>query len=554
MLHRASKRLRVVLLALWILGAWLWLARVSSSRPSSRSGLSNTGAVHISEHQTLKDHPIQALVRTAETDFERLLARQSQAFEEAASEYVRRYQRQPPPGFENWYGFAASHNSPIIDEFDVINETLAPFWSLSGAEVKRRLSHVRRNGWAIDHCGVRDGRLTPGCESLGEELLALLKDTDVVTNIAELDMLINVLDEPRVLTSPTATANGGLDSEGDLTRTDNSHSRVWEKLLAACGYPYDSEFNRKFDGERQARRMSLNFANQSSDTRDLCQHPEYEHMHGLWDSPVNFNTIDLALPILSSAVLSTMGDVPIPAAVYTSSAFTYDEAEDFPWADKSAGLYWAGKTTGSLQGANVEDWKQHHRQRFVTMANNTSSEPHLYLKTSEDGPRWQQHISILRNGPLYNVYFTDVVQTIDNETEAAVRQHFSIHEPDSREEAFKYTLTFDLDGNGHSGRFYRLLNSRSLPLKQTVLREWHDERLQPWLHYVPISLGMEELPEVVRYLSSEHEGREIAAMIAEKGRLWSSRAMRPVDQAIYLYRLMLELARLQDPGRPASQH
>lgn len=554
MLPRASKRLKVFLLALWIFGVWIWLTHVSSPRLSSHSGYWDLEAIYIPEHEVLDEHPVRKLFRTAEADFERLLARQSQTFEMAASEYFRRYHRQPPPGFEKWYVYAMSHDSPIIDEFDIINEALTPFWSSSGAEVKRRLSHVRKNGRAIDYCGLKDGHLTAGCESLGEELLALLGGTDILADIGDLDMLINVLDEPRILARPNDNVNYGLGGgEGDLNWRDSSQSRVWDKLVSGCRHAHDPDSNWNPYAEREARKASLEFLNQMSDAGDLCRHPEYEHLHGLWDSPVNFNTIDLAVPILSSAVLSTMRDIPIPAAVYTSSAFTYDENEDIRWDDKIAGLYWAGKTTGSLQGVTHEDWKQHHRQRFVTLANSISTEPHLYLQALENGEKRQRHTSILRNGPLYKVYFTDVVQTIDNDTEAAVRKHFDIHEADLREEAFKYTLTFDLDGNGHSGRFYRLLNSRSLPLKQTVLREWHDERLQPWLHYVPISLGLEELPEVVRYLTSEQEGRDIAAVMAEKGRLWSLRALRPVDQAIYLYRLMLELARLQDPDRPASK-
>lgn len=64
---------------------------------------------------------------------------------------------------------------------------------------------------------------------------------------------------------------------------------------------------------------------------------------------------------------------------------------------------------------------------------------------------------------------------------------------------------------------------------------------------------MEELPEVVRYLTEEDEGRELAQRLAEKGREWTKRALRPVDQVVYLFRLMLELARVQDPARQASQ-
>ena len=63
---------------------------------------------------------------------------------------------------------------------------------------------------------------------------------------------------------------------------------------------------------------------------------------------------------------------------------------------------------------------------------------------------------------------------------------------------------------------------------------------------------MDELPEVVRYLTVEDEGKEIAALLADEGRQWSLRSLRPVDQAIYLYRLMLELSRLQDPSRLAD--
>ena len=51
-----------------------------------------------------------------------------------------------------------------------------------------------------------------------------------------------------------------------------------------------------------------------------------------------------------------------------------------------------------------------------------------------------------------------------------------------RDEALRSRPVFDMDGNGISGRrCYKLLASRSTPLKQTILREWHDDRLVPWL-------------------------------------------------------------------------
>jgi hypothetical protein len=57
------------------------------------------------------------------------------------------------------------------------------------------------------------------------------------------------------------------------------------------------------------------------------------------------------------------------------------------------------------------------------------------------------------NYSLYNLHFTDVIQSADRTMDDAVRAYCNIQDVEPRKEAFRYTLTFDLDGNGHSGRF-----------------------------------------------------------------------------------------------------
>lgn len=84
-----------------------------------------------------------------------------------------------------------------------------------------------------------------------------------------------------------------------------------------------------------------------------------------------------------------------------------------------------------------------------------------------------------------------------------------------------------------------------------MLREWHDERLWPWVHYIPVSLGMEEVPEVVRYFTSSKEGRERAGSIARNGKEWFGRAFREVDLGVWVWRVLLEVGRVGDPGRDA---
>jgi hypothetical protein len=63
---------------------------------------------------------------------------------------------------------------------------------------------------------------------------------------------------------------------------------------------------------------------------------------------------------------------------------------------------------------------------------------------------------------------------------------------------------------------------------------------------------MEELPELVSYLILSELGQSRAKEIADQGSKWFLEAFREVDTSIYLYRLLLELARLQDPRREAS--
>ena len=181
---------------------------------------------------TISEHPIKILARKAEIDFDGLLARQSNTFELATSEYMHRYKRHPPPGFEIWYDFAMQHDSMIIDEFDIINETLAPFWSLSGAEVRRRLNTAR--GPLISHCQPSERQHQDGCEALGGEVLHLLQKAGVLAHLPEMNVLINEMDEPRMLRGGDDGSVELNDSDGLLDWKDLSHRQVWNEITASC--------------------------------------------------------------------------------------------------------------------------------------------------------------------------------------------------------------------------------------------------------------------------------------------------------------------------------
>ena len=113
----------------------------------------------------------------------------------------------------------------------------------------------------------------------------------------------------------------------------------------------------------------------------------------------------------------------------------------------------------------------------------------------------------------------------------------------------------DVDGAGFSGRFLPFLQSKSLPFKAALFREWYDSRITAWKHFVPIDLRLHGLWSTLGYFgggwgdSSEDKGLREAEKIAEGGREWAGKVLRKEDMEIYFFRLLLEWGRLTDDRR-----
>lgn len=63
----------------------------------------------------------------------------------------------------------------------------------------------------------------------------------------------------------------------------------------------------------------------------------------------------------------------------------------------------------------------------------------------------------------------------------------------SPQEAAKYKFNLDVDGNGWSSRFRRLLTSSSVVMKSTIFPEWNYDFLIPWYHYVPVQVDYSDV-------------------------------------------------------------
>ncbi|UKZ50390.1 hypothetical protein TrVGV298_004650 [Trichoderma virens] len=496
-----------------------------------------------------REHPVEGLVRSGKANFKSLLKTQSKTYKEAVEEYQRRYYAAPPPGFEAWYEFAVRQKSPIIDDFDAIHHAISPFWNLSGKRVIETMNqiHFAQNS-EMWFCNFNGESATTDCahayrvfdRHLGFLLDRLFQGLDGA--LPDVKFLVNHFDEPRILI-PTWGAEESRNHP-QLNITNMSHQPIWNEVTKFCA---SKDIGKKAKTQSSAKVFDLPFVMDQSFAMNLCEHPEYRNMHGLFMSPVSFSLVEGFVPALSTGSPSTMGDILLPSPAYIEGEFVYDDSKEVGWDEKRNNLYWAGSTTGGF--ATDANWANYQRQRFVKLAQNLERREYYYLR--EMGGIIQRVASSFLNGRLFDVAFTRIFQC-DRKYCRDQKRFFKVGGWADKDKALKSRLVFDLDGNGISGRYYKLLASKSAPMKQTLLREWHDDRLVPWVHYIPVSQSLEELPELVFYLTSTEAGQKRAREIAEQSRDWFFQALREKDMAVYMYRLLLELARLQDPNREAG--
>jgi hypothetical protein len=149
-------------------------------------------------------------------------------------------------------------------------------------------------------------------------------------------------------------------------------------------------------------------------------------------------------------------------------------------------------------------------------------------------------------------------------------EHFKWVKSVSLTSQFKSKYLVDVDGHSFSGRWHAFLQSKSLGLKATIFREWHDSRLLAWRHFVPVDNRYDDLYALLTYFigygkpyqHNSNEGSEglnsqvfiaphdkEAQKIARQGREWANKVLRREDIEVYMFRLLLEYGRLIDDNR-----
>ncbi|KAL4810716.1 hypothetical protein BDV18DRAFT_149902 [Aspergillus unguis] len=474
-------------------------------------------------------HPISALVEDAEQQFNQLLERQSRTLSEAVNEYRRRYNMHPPPHFDKWFKLAQSQGVELIDEYDTIYHSLLPFWALSPQTIRARTREALGYDNALFGVLIRDGKVTLA-EGLNEEhewqrdaTLGMLKS--FVQYLPDMDLAFNAHDEPRVIVPsedlqrlvakakdsaiPNAfqkpsLVNGWSNRPSDLNKGDRidevrttrfnkiSHQPAWTSSRISC--PVDSpvrslEEDTPDDTTGYAL-GELGFIYNTTASSDVCSSPSLRNTYGFFDRPNVFAVVQDLFPVFSQSKVSTFQDILYPSPWYWAKKVPYIKEKDYAWDEKADKLYWRGSTTGGFSKGG--GWRRHHRQSMVSNTNALRSA--IVLAEANDGNWEPKEVDRSSYSGLFDVHFTSVGQCDRNDC-AAQMEYFKIAETVEQQDAWAYKYLIDIDGNAFSGRYHAFLESNSLVCKVGLFREWHDERLKPWLHYVPLSLKGDEFEE-----------------------------------------------------------
>ena len=601
--QRAAMRMRkrqLALLALLLFFAFLTILRlrnpdVTATLPSLRKP-SKTSAPEpppqIAQDVSPDAHPALQLINLAQKEADKMMKGQSKTIEDAVAEYRRRYGIHPPPNFDKWYSFAEGKGVQLIDEYDNIQQALRPFWGLPPATIRARVAEAVGFDNALMGFAIRGGRLVHRVRPHDYKDMAEWQDkatkemlAGFVQHLPDMDLVFNLHDEPRVIiphedlerlvdnavskaqpaaagvADPRATwserpadmHDGANFPEVRITRFNRfAHQPTWTNSRISCApsSAARSLYESAADDPSSYSFSDLGLVGNHTAFSDICHAPSLRASFGFFDRPNAFDVTHDLLPVFSQSKVSSFQDILYPSPWYWAKKVPYNDKDDPPWQDKTPKLYWRGSTTGGF--SRDGGWRRQHRQQIVRTVNAPDGKTAIY----EDGsfaPGAAAAPALAEAPPppcppLCDVRFSHVGQCDPGDCDAQ-REFFEIAPKAHEADAWRHRYLLDVDGNAYSGRFYAFLRSRCQIFKMALFREWHQDWLRPWLHYVPLSLKGGEWVELLRFFDREEAGRVAAQAMAEASRDWAQKVLRNEDFEVWFFRLLLEYGRLVDDDR-----
>ncbi|EAT79859.2 hypothetical protein SNOG_12561 [Parastagonospora nodorum SN15] len=552
------------------------------------------------------NHPIATLIELAAVQHEtwESQAHRSKSLAEAAAHYRRRYKRDPPPNFDKWHRFAVQRSSIVIDDYDNIEEDLAPFSSFNPDDLRLRTATVLATNTDVGGIRIRDGKaeaisevpeehrwVIEGAVIMIQEFAEFLPDMDLAMNLHDecrvavpYDHLRNALENPQPYPTPDPSKpSQDFSSERakkwpsiEDVRTDPQFFEDARpptfQTYGSIACPPDSRARKERHWQTKGfcskciepHSMGAFVANWTL-AADPCHQPDIANLHGMHLSPSTMMGTHDVVPIFSQSRAPGYIDIRYPSPWNYLDKTKYEFDEKFPdphFHDKEDILFWRGMTNEGVTTAGT--WKGMLRQRLVHLVNNETSRHPIMLPKGDHSGNLEYAMKRTRDIKKYlatklDARFVDKIVSCAGQDCTDQRREFWLANDIDIRRHWRYRYLFDADGPGFSPRFIPFLRSNSVVFKSALFREWYEGRLTAWKHFVPVDLRLHDLFSSLAYFGGygvEDRNKRMmqgkpkeAEKIARDGKVWTEKVLRKEDMEVYMFRLLLEWGRLTDDRR-----
>ncbi|RSH91311.1 hypothetical protein EHS25_009610 [Saitozyma podzolica] len=561
-------------------------------------------------------HPLELLVERGK----RLAAEQEakirevQTLEDAVDEYEREYGMKPPKGFDKWFRFTQSSSPPTIVSPALLPYAHNPLLSFLGLPtdiVRERVDEVRQKGEIFSFTFVPDGQGDEGTACSSEEdwypedwhtrgkgrvrvrgpaswlwrcnntltmllpILPLMPD-ELFTQDPPVELAFSMSDGPRGMVHNTVR-----DRSESLGRA----GKVWPKAQL-----YKAEQNMRWTygwgwscpegtplktqntdlvlndlspvqvpfGEKGAGSAPKSFIADFDMAANFCNNPDLMGLHHILLSEKHRAAVDLVPVVMTCRVMwnSDVLGVPLDGV--------HETVEYVPWEKKDiAKAFWRGTSTG-LHHNKETPWRSSQRDRLHFFAHNTStaSTPILVDRTKSGGRLELEEWSVKElNEKWLDIGLSGGPAQCNQEdgTCDVMAKEIDFMDRVRKEDSVKYKFAVDVDGNGWSSRFRRLLASNNVVFKSTLYPEWFSAQLIPWYHYVPLKLDYSDMHDIMAFFNGSPDGTapgrdDLAKEIAANGLKFTQERWRMEDMQSFMYLLVLEYWRVWSDDREANAY
>ncbi|KAJ7845463.1 hypothetical protein B0H13DRAFT_2095172 [Mycena leptocephala] len=523
---------------------------------------------NIAEHKFMDDgllevnpagiHPIFELIRRAEDAWKAKLRHASTTFPQAVVEYRRRYKRNPPKGFDDWWNYVKEYSVQLPDEYDQIHADLEPFWGIEPkdllairAQLEAKVDSYTLGKTANSFIDVVNSSFAPGkYDQLikgSEKIIDLLSDIEEF--LPPFRATFSPHDGPNRLSDYFVQniARQSAATKKYVSRKDFPKIEPigWPSACAPRSPGRNKSLN--LDGDPPPKTTKKTFIHDHNLAMNPCLHPRHFWHHGSFLSYGRGPTPGSEMvPEFSHCSSNIHHNIRIPTP-YGWVEDILPRSNDPEWDDKvDERVLWRGSNTGISYSARTR-WKNSHRIGLMRIANDLKGTMPILSPLKSDTEPVGEPIEIRKsrlNPGIMDVAFAGDPIMCDPETCRHLQNIFPWRRRQSEKEAGDYKYVIDVDGNGWSGRFKRLITSNSLVFKATIYPEWYIDRIAPWL-------DLSDLHDAVVFFRGDASGagahEDLARKIAQD--FW-----RREDMVAYFFRLMLEYARLMSEDRESMSY